>query len=186
MGFIFECHYDTATLGDANIFFCHADVIASESETTITDVTGALPDGKTREDVKAIFMPNYTIADVFPKGIEKFFPNVIIIDFLDGGLTKITAEDLEPFENLEGFALAGHSIISLDENLFQHNKKLIWIDLSKNKIEHVGKDIFKGLTSLADIDMTDNSCLSANATTPEDIKILESDLLVKCPPIEKK
>lgn len=109
------------------------------------------------------------------------------IDLEGCGLQEVTSDDLKPFSNLLQLSLDDNRLKQLPHDLFVHNKKLERIDLGGNWLMHVGPEIFSHLPQLATVYMRHNPCTSENtfALVKEDLKELEWELTVECPPTQK-
>jgi hypothetical protein len=135
-------------------------------------------------DVRGLMIVQQRDLEKFPKGLERHFHHLMGIDFEDCGITKISSDDLKPFKELLQINLSGNRLTELAHDLFQFNPKLKKIDFSGNSIMHIGHEIFKNLAHLNMVNMKDNSCTGDNsyATKKEEIKELEWELSVECPP----
>lgn len=116
-----------------------------------------------------------------PENLHEIFPNLIILRWMYGGLTTITSNDLKPFPNLITLVISYNRIVSLDGNLFQHTRQLRDIWITNNQIQHVGHGLLTGMES-SYIWLYDNPCISASASTPEEIFKLNLQLPISCPP----
>ena len=97
-----------------------------------------------------------------PRGLEKFFKNLIVIDIYTTGLLKVQKEDLEPFPELKYLSFSKCSLQAIDFDLFIYNPKLEMILLFGNKITVVN-DAFNNLPNLRFLSFKDNPCYSGEA-----------------------
>lgn len=139
---------------------------------------------KTNHHVLGLLIVHQRELDQFPRGIEEYFPNLKGIDLEGCGLTSISSDDLMPFEELQQISLDENKIENLPHNLFENNPKLIRIDLEGNPILHVGPNIFRPLPKLITVYMRHTKCTTENsmALGRDDLKALEWELLIECPP----
>lgn len=138
----------------------------------------------TNTDVRGLMIVQQRDLQKFPKGLERHFHHLMGIDFEDCGITRISSDDLRPFKELLQINLSGNRLTELPHDLFQFNPKLKKIDFSANLILHVGLEIFNNLPHLGMVNMRDNLCTADNsyATKKEELKELEWELSVECPP----
>lgn len=76
----------------------YATLISDGNLTHVIDVTGNHTSEKTNADVKSLWInSSHQHFNRIPKGLGKFFPNLIGFGWHNGNLTTLAAEDLEPF-----------------------------------------------------------------------------------------
>ena len=108
---------------------------------------------------------------------------MIIINFWQGNITTISAEDLKPLPNLLMLIIGGQKLITIDGDLFKHTPWVTDILFNDNIIENVGLDLLTGLTNLTYVDFTSNTCINRSADTPAAIENLRNELISQCPPL---
>lgn len=119
-----------------------------------------------------------------PKGIEKFFPHLIGLRWSNGFLTTVTAEDLQPFPDLQIFYVYNNKIVSIDGDLFKNNPKLNVIYFHGNLLENIGSGLLDGLDNLVQAFFNMNSCIDMEATSPSMIEQLKLGLRILCSSLE--
>lgn len=123
-------------------------IISDGNLTHVIGVAGNHTIGKSDADVKAFHIQSsHEHLNRIPKGINKFFPNLIYLGWMEGNLTILSADDLEPFPGLKILWLRSNELVSLDGDLFKHTPKLLLINLSLNRLKHVGFGLFDGFSN---------------------------------------
>jgi len=92
----------------------------------------------------------------FPIGFEKYFENIIVINFINGDLKEINENDLRPFPELKYCGLDNNNVETLENGIFDYNPKLEVISLLNNRIKTVGLYVFAGLDKLSYLFMASN------------------------------
>lgn len=152
-----------------------------ENGKALEDVRGNHLTGKSNLDVEFLDIGQQDLAYI-PKGIEKFFKNLIGIRYKHSNLATISSDDLKPFPQLLFFGMYDTKLVSLDGNLFQNNLNLQVVSIFANKIEHIGPNLLGGLSQLKDVSFTSNVCINNYAYSMEAIKELNEQLPILCPP----
>ncbi|KAL7013002.1 hypothetical protein ACKWTF_015141 [Chironomus riparius] len=98
-----------------------------------------------------------------PKGIAKFFANLIGLSVSGCELKEITQDDLKVFTKLKHAFLIKNEIEVIEADLFKFNPSLIYVNLNDNQIKEVHPTAFNGLTSLKALLMNNNKCIDSNA-----------------------
>lgn len=179
-GLIFDCIFYFGSWPFAgNIYTCRPQVIFMGQQTTLDYVWGDHLDGFNDSSVKALNIENIRL-NLIPKDITKFFPNLIVLRWMNADLDHISANDLQPFPNLVALMLNQDFLTSLDGDLFRHTQLLEYIDLSENAIENVGSDLLTSLTHLKEVNFLDNACINELAATPQALSILKLQLSMSC------
>ncbi|XP_070504474.1 leucine-rich repeat-containing protein 70-like [Chironomus tepperi] len=134
--------------------------IISKDLTLIESVTGDHNNQKSNQDVMVFESINKKI-EYFPRGLEKFFPNLKGIFIKNGRLKEIQQSDFRGYSELLYIELNGNDIEVLEDGVFDFipQIKIIW--LSENKIIHVGENVFNNLNNLV-ILYFKNTCTSIN------------------------
>lgn len=148
-------------------------------QATLEYVWGDHLDGFSDSSVKALNIENIRL-NLIPKDIAKFFPNLIVLRWMNAELDYISANDFQPFPNLVALIVSQDLLTSLDGDLFRHTQLLEYIDFSENAIKNVGSDLLTSLTHLKEVNFLDNSCINAHAVTPQAINILKMQLSMYC------
>lgn len=183
----FWCHFTNAGLpAIRNLYACNALVYPSESTFLVS--VGGLHQKRddveyyTNDDVGCLLIRNQNLT-FFPQEIDYFFKNLKIIVFSGVNLLSLSAQDLQPFPQLEHFGMNGYNLTSIDGDLFSFNKRLKSIDLDDNQIQHIGENLVTNLTLLQILRLSDNFCINKTATTRAEVLELAPQLSVLCPPL---
>lgn len=118
----------------------------------------------------------------FPKGIEKFFPNLIAISVDDNKIKTISKDDLN-FPRLEALNFNRNYLTILDDDLFSATLNLRAVSFGKKKIKNIGINTFKSLHNLNKLDfMGKANCVDVEAGTRNEVKSLISEMAAACAP----
>jgi hypothetical protein len=93
---------------------------------------------------------------------------------------ELHKEDLEPFVELEEFAICGSNFEYIAKDLFKYNKKLKYVWLSTNKISYIDPKVFDNLPDLVRLNLNSNICVNEDAKTREAVVELITKLKEKC------
>lgn len=192
-----ECIYDTLSWADYNFGFFYLSVyrcfrvqISVENPASVTDISGKHMTGKKDADVNGLsidgdYSSNIRSLTTIPEGIEKFFTNLEVFDWVNGNISSIDASTLKPFPNLIRINLIGNKLVTLDADLFKNTQNLRWIYFYGNLLEHVGRDLLTGLAKLSIAWFHGNPCSTpiTAADKPEQIEDLKAQLEIQCPPL---
>lgn len=143
-------------------YYCNAQDhlnIDSPDRADIESATGKHLSNKIFDDVEGFEADNLT-THYFPRGLEKIFKNLKMIDINNGRLKEIHQDDLKPFPKLVCLELYENDIESLEKGLFDYNPKLEMIWLSSNKIVHIDANLFDNLVKLTYLSLDANRCIS--------------------------
>lgn len=156
--------------------------IESPDNTTITSVVGEhTSESFSLDDVGGFEAENADIR-YFPKGLDKIFGNLVMIDINYGPLKEIHQSDLQPFPKLKCLELYQNEIEVLEDGLFKFNTELEMIWLSSNRIFHIDPEVFDGLLGqLSYLSLDTNECISEYVTnSTEKVFELVTNVTKKC------
>lgn len=182
-----ECNYQMAywssSLGD----FYQCDVqnvynLDVENPETVTAIIGTHVEGKSNTDVRGFYIWRNEMSTQIIKNIENFFPNLEIINLQHANIFTIDSSTFEPFKNLFSIDLSSNKLVTLDGDLFRFTPKLQEISFYNNSLQHVGHGLLTGLSNLKVVDFQVNPCIHIEAKTPYDIRQLNLQLPIRCPP----
>lgn len=186
---------------------CTVYGIANPEITELVAVDGNLPEGITYEDI-IFFRVEVEGFLAFPKGLEKYFPNLIEIWMSNSKITylepdtfapwpgltklffghnKIEFLDRDLFQNnpkLWYLAFYGNSIRNLDGDLFKHNPWVEAVFFQNNRIRNAGADLLSNLEALKVVDFANNLCINEYADTPQGVLNIKDKLLAQCPQLD--
>lgn len=162
---------------------CRIDSYTEEENQVLTAVNGS---AKAYPKVKGIlFDLRGKNLDYFPKGIEKFFPNLLDISISYGNIKKLNGDEFEHWKDLEEFRFDHTNLEIVPGNLFSKNKKLENIILSNNKIKVIGAELLDGLDELSVVSFLGNVCIDQSGLIAEEYELIKKIIREKCqPPLE--
>jgi len=135
--------------------------ILTQESAQISSVNG-LHEGSRGNDGVLDFHAQSKTIKFFPKGLEKFFKNLKLIQILACQLQEIHQSDLKVFPNLTYLYLNSNDIEVIEEGLFDFNPKLEYIEFYESKIIHVDPNVLDNLTKLRTFLFPDVSCVKHN------------------------
>lgn len=148
-----ECDFLTHSSGDyppiGAVYTCKLrnTLNITSPEITIDSISTNHTSGKSHDDVQGIYdQPGGKNIQYFPRGLDKFFKNIIFIDLNNGRIKEISQDDLKVFPLLEALDLFDNNIEAIEAGLFDFNPnlKVIWLT---NKILHIESNVFKCVQS---------------------------------------
>lgn len=146
----------------------------------LTEVQGEHEPGRSNEDVVG-FVLFHQPGSYIPKDIDKFFPNIVAIEWYHSQLLTITSGDLKQFPNLLYLVLDNNKLETLESDLFMFNPKIKYLHLAYNNVHYVGHDLFTNLTQLQVVHFSQNPCIDFFAKTSDQVKELNVILPIECP-----
>ena len=117
-----------------------------------------------------------------PKDIDRFFPNLKTIRWMDSHLLEISADDLKPFSNFQIFSSWHNRLVSIPGDLFKFTPNLQFVRFYDNSLKHVGPNLLADLKDLKEANFQFNSCVNVLASTVEMIQELNQQLPIMCAP----
>lgn len=167
-------------------YTCKPQISSSGHPSVIENVTYNHLPGKNYTDFKGVNFMNQKL-NVFPRNIEKFFPNVSRLSIYEGNLKNISSNDLKPFPDLVRLYISNNYIERLPGDLFQYNPKLILIAIDYNNVFYIGFNIVSELKFLEVFSFRKNPCTDYSYDKKPNegdwkFKKLQYKLLWECPP----
>lgn len=161
--------------------YCKAkNLIITKPNQTITSVNGQPASSFVDQNVKGIYVYSQTV-NYFPRGSEKFFPDIEGIQIGFSKLKSVDKCDLESLRKLRHLYLHQNDLESLDADLFENNLELEVIYFNSNKLTSVGEFILSKLTKLEQAYFQLNVCINKDVWTKTEIPNLIAELRTKCP-----
>jgi len=143
----------------------------SKESAVITSESGSHENQKNRDDVDS-FEANGKTYMYFPQKLELLFKNLRLICIRKSQMKEINKHDLKPYKKLTHLDLDDNDIDVLDNDLFQFNQGMELISFERNKIFHIGNQIFDNLSKLKEIWLSLNICINMNGLDIENKVIL--------------
>lgn len=187
-GLSFRCDYQMRAWKVAgSAYTCYNPVVTTSDGnfTHVQSVTGNHLEGKRNADVIgfSLYHDQQQLLTRLPKGIEKFFPNLVAFVWQDGNLRTMSSDDFKPFPNLLVTSFKSNKLTVLDGTLFVHTPMLAIMSFDDNLLQNVGYGFLDGFKTLTTAYLSGNPCINLNATTPQAIQQLKIELLNQCPPL---
>lgn len=174
-----------------NVYTCwNAKLTILTSWTVLESVRGQHISGRSNIDVRALHVnQEATKLENLPRQIENFFPNLVLLEWRNGNLKSVTADDFRHFPELINLNLGVNKIVSLDGDLFKYTPKIKFLSFFYNKIMNVGTGVLANLNDLSYVYFGDNPCTYSWeqaqewANTTQGIRNLSARLAIDCPPL---
>lgn len=180
-GVVIKCEFKSVGWVVGPHYSCsQAKVVCAENSTHLNDVLGEHELERNNSDVHGFEISDDGIFETMFKGIDKFFPNLVVILWQDGKIGKLSPEDFKPFPNLNLLSFSENRLQTLDGNLFMHTRQLRWISFGYNQLNNVGSGIFDGLESLTYANFRDNTCVDFIAQNKSQVQKLSALLRTDC------
>lgn len=80
----------------------------------------------------------------------------------------ITQKDLQPFVKLEHIDLSRNDLEVIERELFKFNVELVVIKISENKIKFIDATAFETLFKLHTLELNDNQCIWKSTESRDD------------------
>lgn len=154
--------YSYPTLGF--IYLCYVGNhpnIYSEDSAQISGVSGGHDGYKNNDNVNG-FHAELKTMQFFPKGLEKFFKNIKMIDLYFCKLKELHQSDLKAFPDLIYFRLGGNGIEVIEAGLFDFNPNLEFIGFWESSIIHIDPNVFDNLNKLSYFKFFTVPCVDQN------------------------
>lgn len=134
---------DFAVIGSQ--YGCDVGEIQNPEVAEVTQIIGNHTSGRTHNDVKIFDSYDQKEFLFFPKGLQRFFPDLQGFQIMESEITSISSADLASWPNLVAFGVIYNKIETLDGNLFQNSQKLQLIIFSNTLIQNVGLNLLSNL-----------------------------------------
>jgi len=116
----------------------------------------------------------------FPKGIDKFFKNLVAFSIDHCFLREIKQEHLKVLPKIIFLDLSVNMIEIIEKDLFKFNPLLQYIDMIDNMIKEIDGNVLDDLHSLTTLKLIGNLCPLENGIGRRKIDKLIKELIVNC------
>jgi hypothetical protein len=116
----------------------------------------------------------------FPKGINKFFPNLTAFAIERSMLKEIKQDNLKALPKIVFLDLSVNMIEIIQKDLFKFNPLLQNIDLNNNMIKEIDGNVFDDLHFLKNLNLLTNICVLMEAGTKQSMEKLINEVKVNC------
>lgn len=140
--------------------------IAIDLNITSLDQIATSLNGQTESHIDVVgFLVQRQTLKFFPKGIEKFLPNLERINIYKSQMQSIRNLDLKPFTNLTELYLDDNDIEVIPDDLFAYNPELEVISFSNNtRLRAVGKNVIQVGTKMRAVYFRNAGCANVFET----------------------
>jgi BTB/POZ domain len=139
------------------------NVTITRPRTEIIGVEGVHKAGRSNADVVKVLIVHQSSVEYIPRGLEKFFPNLIYLEMIYCGIKTISRNDLVGLENLESLILGCNPLESLPNDLFADMKKLKNIRFRNSKLTTMSSRLLEPVKdTLEAADFRDNTRINAS------------------------
>lgn len=178
-----ECKFTTIIQ-----YTCQTVKITSVEERKL-EIEGLHEIGKTNDDVAAFsFMNGAQDLTFIPENINEIFPNLLTLHIVGTKISQISSDDLKDLSSLQAFHAMTVPIMSLPGDLFFYNRNLRDVRFygsdQRVNLHQIGENLLGELTKLENAEFRFNFCINRVADNQADIKALNAELHVLCPPPE--
>lgn len=187
-GLTLQCDFENKDFHIVGVAYsCNEAALISDGNSThVIKVTGRHYRKNNNNDVRVLYISSTPPhVNRISKGIVTFFPNLTVFAWGHGSLTILTADDLEPFPELQAFYVNDNRLVSLDEKLFKNTPKLRLVNFEFNLLKHVDFGLLDSLNNLTRAEFEYNPCINVKAETPAAIQELKFKLQSQCQPFAK-
>ncbi|CAG9800141.1 unnamed protein product [Chironomus riparius] len=178
-------YYAGSYVSVVNVYSCNllnTVNIKSKESASIDSETGNHSKGKGNADVGCFYSENSgRVIQFFPRYLENIFTNLKLIVIRHGRLKELQQSDLQSFSKLVHLDLDANDIEILEDGLFAYNPDLIYICIKRNRIIHIGQQVFEDLNKLAWLNLESNKCINIRADSNQtDVKKVTHQVKLKC------
>lgn len=113
-----------------------------------------------------------------PKGLQGYFPNMVVISFTGCFIKTLENDDLKEYSGLDKFTLQGTLVERIPADFFHHTPRLTAVNLSDNVIRHVERNVFDDLQKLSLLNFDRNVCYSNSSSN--NLTAMINDIYEKC------
>lgn len=182
-GVVIKCHYTLWTWWEFGILYsCRpATVTTVTTPETITGVTGNHLIFMNYASVKEFNVDGHKTLTEIPKGIEKYFSNLIVFRWTNGNIATINASTFNQLTKLKHISLSYNKLVTIDGDLFKYTRNLQYVHFYYNLLQHIKPNLLTGLINLVVANFESNQCINLLADTTQAVKLLNLLLPFQCP-----
>lgn len=148
-------------------------------------MTGTHQNGKNDADLKLFALYIKTELNIFPKNLEKKFPNLENLTIQNTQISSISKYDLQPFGyKLKNIYFHTNKLEVIEGDIFEFTSNLEVIYLDGNQFKHVGTGTFDQLQKLSTLHFNGNPCHSGSASDRPSVISLTATIITKCTDIQ--
>lgn len=125
------------------LYTCYVDTSITH-RCSVNSFKGLHDEGKTDADVLAVSFNDIPVA-YLPYRMNKFFPQLRILEIENCGLKRISAKDLNVFPHLEALFFMDNHLKSLPNDLFVDLPAIKSICFFNNRLEHLSSELLNAI-----------------------------------------
>lgn len=175
-----DCFYSNESnwvnLGDTYTCF---GVLTNYNNTALDLVTGTHQPGNGYLDVEMVYIANDTQLTFIPD-VTYYFENIKALYLSSCNIRDLKGNELDNYQNLTWISLSRNKIEYIPSDFFRGTPYMATIFMYENRIKYVGIGLLSSLSYLTSANFNDNACISRAASTPNDLQWLMYYLTLNC------
>lgn len=183
--FAIECScsdYSYVSVLNESVYSCNVNNLDIRFNSgPVTDIIRIHENDKTNFDVKLLKIHNQSCHEV-PEKLGTFLVNLEGLEIVQSELKYVKKSSMADFKNLKYLNLMKNQIETLARDLFEDNLMLEVIVICLNKLKIIGQVIFDNLRFIRHIDLRRNPCLCKKIDNKVNLQGLKKEITKKCPP----
>ncbi|KAJ6630884.1 Leucine-rich repeat-containing protein 15, partial [Pseudolycoriella hygida] len=132
------------------VYGCQLTINNPNGFNNFTAVAGIHLEGFTGNDVNVLFLSSGNSPNI-PEIICETFPNVIVFDFYNAGVTQIDDDTFRACSSITQLHLYYNRISSISSNAFASLRSLRFLDLGANSLSTIPENVFANQQNLTDL-----------------------------------
>lgn len=171
-GITIECNFTTVS----SIYTCKVKTLSiSGNPAQVTSISGVHELAKSNFDVSGVdFVSICSQLTEFPKGLSKFFPDIVKI-YINSCKFNLTGSELAEFPKLEDWSFNWSNLEFIPSNFLDFTPNLKFVSFHGDKIKKIDYGFLKKLKSLKSLKegwFWGNPCVDKIARTPQQLSEL--------------
>jgi flagellar biosynthesis GTPase FlhF len=120
----------------------------------------------------------------FPHILSRVFKDLASLHIDNCGLQKLTGNDIAGFENLVEITAANNEIKRINEDIFDHCKKVAKLDLRNNRIREIDIGSLLMNKKLKSLKLQGNACINKNILFGNEVEVAmaSKEIIERCHP----
>jgi hypothetical protein len=155
----------------------NSDINSTSPNTAITEVQI----NGSHAEITSLVIGYATNFHYLPNNVGGVFQKLRLLMIGDSGLKELKKENMMSLGRLLGLYIINTELASLEDNIFQHNGKLLELVIKGHKLKFVESGIFDTLTNTRNIVFKDNLCFDrAYMKDTHDVPLLYKEIYERC------
>jgi len=166
-----QCGFKTETYDYiGKIYQCEpSDFVVTSRNDEIHEVVGTHLSDYEVSDVRGLFV-NEETCNYLPVGLNKFFKELEVLRIHNSELLELRKVDLQSMPKLKWLQMFKNKLEILGKNLFAKNPLLVYIDFDCNNLKHIDADILSSLASLQSAEFKHNQCIDRDSSDADELR----------------